>query len=156
MHTIPHHHPHKLNVSNYWPAFDETLKVESWEHLEQIPTVMVTFIQATFDICPGNNCLYQEYIICYWPNLGQTLKVGSLEHLKQIPIVWWHLSRKHFSISGISQLSLTRFWPNCRSKEGANKNLGFEFLFCSYLSFYTLNFKILVPSPHNVPPIMWG
>ena len=28
--------------------FDETLQVGSWEHLEQIPTVTVTFVQATF------------------------------------------------------------------------------------------------------------
>ena len=28
--------------------FDETLKVGSWEHLEQISTVRVTFVQATF------------------------------------------------------------------------------------------------------------
>ena len=27
---------------------DETLKVGSWEHLEQIPTVWVTFVHATF------------------------------------------------------------------------------------------------------------
>ena len=32
----------------YWPDFDETLKIGSWEHLEQIPTVMVTLVQATF------------------------------------------------------------------------------------------------------------
>ena len=30
------------------PNFDETLKIGSWEYLEQIPTVMVTFVQATF------------------------------------------------------------------------------------------------------------
>ena len=43
--TLIHHHhhpPHKLNVSNisaaYWPDFDETLKVASWEDLEQILT----------------------------------------------------------------------------------------------------------------------
>ena len=30
------------------PIFDETLQVGSWEHLEQIPTVTVTFVQATF------------------------------------------------------------------------------------------------------------
>ena len=45
-------HPHKLNVSQYlscyWSDFDETLKVGSCEHLEQIPTVRVTFVQATF------------------------------------------------------------------------------------------------------------
>ena len=35
-------------VTRYWSDFDETLKVGSWEHLEQIPTVTVTFVQATF------------------------------------------------------------------------------------------------------------
>ena len=36
-------------LSSNWPDFDKTLKIGSWEHLlEQIPTVMVTFVQATF------------------------------------------------------------------------------------------------------------
>ena len=35
-------------LSCYWPDFDETLNIVSWEHLEQIPTVTVTFGQATF------------------------------------------------------------------------------------------------------------
>ena len=47
-----HHPPHKLNVSNIsvvtLPDFDQTLKVGSWEYLEQIPIVTVTFVQATF------------------------------------------------------------------------------------------------------------
>ena len=34
--------------SCYWPDFDETLKVGSWEHLEQIPTVTGTFVRVTF------------------------------------------------------------------------------------------------------------
>ena len=34
--------------SCYWPDLDQTLKVGSWEHLEQIKTVTVTFVQATF------------------------------------------------------------------------------------------------------------
>ena len=36
------------NLSCYGPDFDETLKVASWGHLEQILTVNVTFVQATF------------------------------------------------------------------------------------------------------------
>ena len=44
----PTTHPHKLKVSNISADFDETLKVGSWEHLEQTPTVTVTFVQATF------------------------------------------------------------------------------------------------------------
>ena len=35
-------------LSCYWPDFDETLKVGSWEHLEQTLTVTGTFVQATF------------------------------------------------------------------------------------------------------------
>ena len=36
-------------LSCYWPDFDQTLNVGSWEHLEQISTVtVVTFVQATF------------------------------------------------------------------------------------------------------------
>ena len=38
--------PQKLNVSCYRPDFDETLKVGSCEHLEQIPTVRGTFVHA--------------------------------------------------------------------------------------------------------------
>ena len=35
-----------------WPDFDQTLKVGSWEHLKQIPTVTVTFVQSTFVLAP--------------------------------------------------------------------------------------------------------
>ena len=38
----------QLYLSCYSPDFDETLKVGSCEHLEQIPTVRVTFVHATF------------------------------------------------------------------------------------------------------------
>ena len=47
-------------LSCYWLDFDETLKVGSWEHLEQIPTVIVTSVQASVN----------EYQInFYWPQL---------------------------------------------------------------------------------------
>ena len=42
--------PYQEYLSSNWPDFDETLKIGSWEHLEQIPTVMVTFVQATFGL----------------------------------------------------------------------------------------------------------
>ena len=38
----------KITIIYYCTDFDQTLKVGSWEHLEQIPTVTVTFVQATF------------------------------------------------------------------------------------------------------------
>ena len=37
---------HIRNISG--PDYDETLKIGSLEHLEQIPTVTATFVQATF------------------------------------------------------------------------------------------------------------
>jgi len=37
--------PYQEYLSCYWPDFDETLQVGSWEHLEKIPTVTVTFRQ---------------------------------------------------------------------------------------------------------------
>ena len=40
--------PPTKNLSCYWPDFDDTLKVASWERLEQMLTVMATFVQATF------------------------------------------------------------------------------------------------------------
>ena len=53
--TLHHHHPPpppqtqcRQYLSYYGPNFDETLKVASWEHLEQIPTIKLTFVQATF------------------------------------------------------------------------------------------------------------
>ena len=49
--------PYQEYLSCYWPNFDETFNVVSWEHLEQIPTIKLTFVQAT----------------CYWPDIDQTL-----------------------------------------------------------------------------------
>ena len=40
--------PYHDYLSCYWPDFAETLKVGSCEHLEQIPTVRVTFVHVTF------------------------------------------------------------------------------------------------------------
>ena len=37
---------HIRNISG--PDFDETLKIGSWEHPKQIPTVTLTFVRATF------------------------------------------------------------------------------------------------------------
>ena len=40
--------PYQYYLSCCWPDFDKTLQVGSCEHLEQIPTVTVTFVQALF------------------------------------------------------------------------------------------------------------
>ena len=42
-----HHHQQKLNVSNISVVTDPILNVGSWEHLEQIPTVMPTPAHTT-------------------------------------------------------------------------------------------------------------
>ena len=44
----PPHPPQKLNISCELPKFDHTLKVASWEHLEQIPTIQKAFVKPTF------------------------------------------------------------------------------------------------------------
>ena len=41
---------YKEYLSCCWPNFDKTLKVTSWEHLEQIPIIKLAFVQATFDL----------------------------------------------------------------------------------------------------------
>ena len=79
--------PYQEYLSCYWPDFDETLNVGSWEHLEWIPTVTLTFVICPDNICPGGICPYQEYLSCYWLDFDETLKVGSWEHLEQIPTV---------------------------------------------------------------------
>ena len=44
------------------------------------------------NICHGDICPYEEYLICYWSDFDQTLKAGSWDHLLQIQLSWWHLS----------------------------------------------------------------
>ena len=73
------------------------------------------------NICPGDICPYQEYLSCYWPDFDETLMVGSWQHVEHILQSAWHLSRQHLSwwhlsISGISQLLLTRCWPNFKGR----------------------------------------
>ena len=41
-------YPYQKYLRYYWPDLNENLKVGSWYLLEQIPTAMVTFSQATF------------------------------------------------------------------------------------------------------------
>ena len=40
--------PYQEYLCYYWPNFNENLKVGSCDHLKQISTVTVTFVQATF------------------------------------------------------------------------------------------------------------
>ena len=113
--TLHHHHPPlpptsetkcRQNISCYWPDFDQTLKVGSWEHLEKSPTVTVTFVQAIFVLTTltqffgGLNFFRSKFFLtqkCFRPEIFWD--------------ICWHLS-----ISGISQLILTRFWPNIKGR----------------------------------------
>ena len=47
-------------------------------YVEQIPTVLVTFVQATFVFC--DICPYQECPSSNWPNYDETLEVGFWEY----------------------------------------------------------------------------
>ena len=40
--------PYQEYPSCYWPDVDKTLKVGFWNHLYQMPTLMVIFVQSTF------------------------------------------------------------------------------------------------------------
>ena len=69
-------------LSCYWPDFDETLKVGSCEHLEQILTVRMTFVHATF-VLP---------IFVHIRNISAVtdqifMKLPGWEHLEQISTI---------------------------------------------------------------------
>ena len=40
--------PNQEYLNCYWPDFDKTLNIGSWDYLELISTVAVTFVEATF------------------------------------------------------------------------------------------------------------
>ena len=40
--------PYQEYLHCLWPNYDETWKVASREHIEQIPTLKLTFVQSTF------------------------------------------------------------------------------------------------------------
>ena len=49
-------HPTQTQCQQYLGCycldFDQTLKVDSWDHFELIPTVMTAFVQATIVLAP--------------------------------------------------------------------------------------------------------
>ena len=84
--------PYQEYLSSNCPDFDETLKIGSWEHLEQIPTVMVTFVDATFVQATSVHSRKRDRCICRWEN-GE-----------RRGFVWW-----------------TRHAASCNSMTGRNK-----------------------------------
>ena len=85
-----HHHLHTLPktqcrqyLSYHWPHFDQTLKIGYWDHLEQILSVAVTFVQAIFVLVTFVHIRNTSTV--YRPDFDQNLKVGSWDHFEQMP-----------------------------------------------------------------------
>ena len=83
--------PYQEYLSCYWPNFNETLKVGSWEHLEQISTVTMTFVQTTFvQVCPKKvgfkkKGLYIKFLFQVWNMKGENCpqkKIQDQNNLK--------------------------------------------------------------------------
>ena len=81
-------YPYQEYLSCYWPNFDETLNIGSWKHLQQIPTVMVAFAQATFVqvtfVHIRKISAVTDPLTRYWPNfkgifLGPSLALVGLD-----------------------------------------------------------------------------
>ena len=70
-------------LSCHWPDFDQILKVGSWDLFEHIPTVTMTFVQATLVLAT----FVHIYLSCYVPGLDQILKVGSWDLFEHVPTV---------------------------------------------------------------------
>ena len=64
--------PHKCQqfLKCYLPEFDQILKLGSGEHLERIPTVIVTFVQATYMSLRhlSISAITQLLLARFWPN----------------------------------------------------------------------------------------
>ena len=96
-----------------------TIRTSQW-CLEQC-LILSNIWQEKDSANPTTETQCQQYLSCYWPDLDETLKVGSCEHLNRFQLSGWHLSMQHLpshhlSISGISQLLLTRFWWNFKDR----------------------------------------
>ena len=105
----------QLLLSRFWPNFKSRFLESSWTDSNCHGDI------CQGNICPGNICTYREYLSCYWPDFYQTLKVDSLDHLELILTVMATFVQatfvlRHLSISGISPLLLTWFWPKFKSR----------------------------------------
>ena len=60
------------------PDFDQNLKVGSWDYLELISTIAMTFVQATF--VPATFVHIRNISAVTDPILTKTLKLGSWDH----------------------------------------------------------------------------
>ena len=70
--------PYQVDISCYWSYFHQTLNVGSWDYLEQISTVAVTFVQATFVLATFAHI--KNIPTQFWPNfLGPMLGLIFLD-----------------------------------------------------------------------------
>ena len=67
--TPPTETQYQQYLSCYWPKLDETLTVGSWEDLEQIPTVRLTFVKATFVLATFVTIRNISAVNQFWPNI---------------------------------------------------------------------------------------
>ena len=126
--------PYPEYLSCYWPEFDQTLKVGSWDLFEHIPTVIMIFVHIstiswisqlllilfwpnikgrflgpfwTYSNCNNDICPYQQYLNCYWADFDPILNVGSHDRLEHIQTV---------VIKDFQQKELTRKRNFCQKK----------------------------------------
>ena len=66
--------PYKEYLSCYWPNFDQTLKVGSWDHLKHIPTVTEKKMYGNLSMQHLSlrhlsiSAIFQLLLIRLWPN----------------------------------------------------------------------------------------
>ena len=93
--TVNHHHPthpptqtqYRQYLSYYQHDFDQALKIGSCDHLEQIPTVTMTIVQATFVLPTFVHIRNILAVVVTNLIFNQHLKIGSLDHLEQMATV---------------------------------------------------------------------
>ena len=89
-------------LSYYWPDFDETLKVDSGEHLEQITSVMVTFFRLH---------------LCWWHlsilGISQLLLIRfwQRDYCKcQQSFSTWYQNHSNYNIMGFDIIEINLVW----------------------------------------------
>ena len=99
--------PYKEYLRCCWPDFDQTLKVGSWNHLSQMPTVTVTFVHATFFLATfvhiGNISAVTDPIFA-------KLNLNSIQ-FNSIQINWgWDSPNSNFSYRHIGSATNSDRW----------------------------------------------
>ena len=77
--------PYQQYLSSYLHDLNPILKVGSWGLFEHIPTVTITFVQATLVLATFVHI--RNISAVTHPKFDQTLKVGSWDHPQEMPTV---------------------------------------------------------------------